>query len=132
MGLMAASVDRRAWTVPEPIGVVAAISAFNPPQNLVVHQIYLAIASGCPVIVKPATATPLNCVELVKPVHEAGLPDGWVRRSCPRIAFSRSCQQPIPDRIPRASSARQKLAGSFSRSLRPVRAAHSNMVAWRR
>jgi len=79
MGLTAASVNRRAWTVPEPIGVVAAISAFNHPLNLIVHQIAPAIASGCPVIVKPATATPLNCVELVKLVHEAGLPDGWVQ-----------------------------------------------------
>ena len=76
MGLTAASDNRRAWTMPEPIGIVAAISAFNHPLNLVVHQVVPAIAAGCPVIVKPATATPLNCFELVKMVHEAGMLEG--------------------------------------------------------
>ena len=79
MGLTSASVGRRAWTSIEPIGVVAAIAAFNHPLNLVVHQVAPAIAAGCPIIVKPATATPLNCLELVKLVHEAGMPEGWVQ-----------------------------------------------------
>jgi len=83
MALTAASVNRRAWTLMEPIGVVAAISAFNHPLNLIVHQIAPAIATGCPVIVKPAGATPLNCVELVKLVHEAGMPEGWVQTFLP-------------------------------------------------
>ncbi len=83
MGLTPASANRHAWTVHEPIGVVAAIAAFNHPLNLVVHQIAPAIATGCPVIVKPATATPLNCVELVKLVHEAGMPEGWVQTFLP-------------------------------------------------
>jgi acyl-CoA reductase-like NAD-dependent aldehyde dehydrogenase len=56
---------------------VFAISAFNHPLNLIVHQIVPAIAVGCPVIVKPASKTPLNCVRLVELIHEAGLPDGW-------------------------------------------------------
>jgi acyl-CoA reductase-like NAD-dependent aldehyde dehydrogenase len=83
MGLTPASVGRRAWTVKEPIGVVAAISAFNHPLNLIVHQVAPAIATGCPVIVKPATATPLCCFELVKLVHEAGMPEGWVQTFLP-------------------------------------------------
>lgn len=83
MGLTPASENRRAWTIKEPIGVVAAISAFNHPLNLVVHQIAPAIATGCPIIIKPATATPLCCVELVKLVHEAGMPDGWVQTLLP-------------------------------------------------
>ncbi|MCZ3380554.1 aldehyde dehydrogenase family protein [Rhizobium sp. AG207R] len=83
MGLTEASVDRRAWTLKEPIGVVAAISAFNHPLNLIVHQVAPAIATGCPVIVKPAMATPLNCIELVKLVHEAGMPEGWVQTFLP-------------------------------------------------
>jgi acyl-CoA reductase-like NAD-dependent aldehyde dehydrogenase len=57
MGLTPASVDRRAFTIIEPI--VAAISAFNHPLNLIVHQVVPAIAVGCPVIVKPAPMTPL-------------------------------------------------------------------------
>jgi len=83
MGLTAASDNRRAWTVLEPIGVVAAISAFNHPLNLIVHQVAPAIATGCPVIVKPAGPTPLSCLEFVKLVHEAGMPEGWVQTFLP-------------------------------------------------
>ncbi|MEC7795979.1 MAG: aldehyde dehydrogenase family protein, partial [Pseudomonadota bacterium] len=77
MGLSPASDDRWAFTTREPIGVVAAISAFNHPLNLIVHQIVPAIAAGCPVIVKPAEATPLSCLDLVALVREAGLPEAW-------------------------------------------------------
>jgi acyl-CoA reductase-like NAD-dependent aldehyde dehydrogenase len=77
MGLTPASIDRRAFTIVEPIGVIAAISAFNHPLNLIVHQVVPAIAVGCPVIIKPAIPTPLSCIELVALVHEAGLPPDW-------------------------------------------------------
>lgn len=77
MGHTAASVGRTAYTTYEPIGVVVAVSAFNHPLNLIVHQVIPAIAVGCPVIVKPATTTPLNCARLVKLIHEAGLPKAW-------------------------------------------------------
>jgi|SRR5579859_3120115 len=79
MGLTRAADNRRAWTFPEPIGIVAAISAFNHPLNLIVHQVAPAIATGCPVIVKPAVPTPLCCLEFVALCHEAGLPEGWVQ-----------------------------------------------------
>ncbi|GAA3070167.1 aldehyde dehydrogenase family protein [Rhizobium viscosum] len=77
MGLTAASLNRLAFTTKEPIGVVAAISAFNHPLNLIVHQIAPAIAVGCPVIVKPAATTPISCVEIVKLLWEAGLDERW-------------------------------------------------------
>ena len=77
MGMTPASLGRLAFTTKEPIGIVAAISAFNHPLNLIVHQISPAIAVGCPVIVKPAAATPLSCLELVKMFIEAGLPEEW-------------------------------------------------------
>jgi acyl-CoA reductase-like NAD-dependent aldehyde dehydrogenase len=83
MELTTASIDRRAFTIIEPIGVVAAISAFNHPLNLIVHQVVPAIAVGCPVIIKPALPTPLSCIDLVKLVHEAGLPDGWCQTFLP-------------------------------------------------
>ena len=83
MGLTPASDNRRAWTIREPIGVIAAISAFNHPLNLIVHQVAPAIATGCPVIVKPATATPLCCFELVDIAREAGIPEGWVQTFLP-------------------------------------------------
>ncbi|UUP17060.1 aldehyde dehydrogenase family protein [Nitratireductor thuwali] len=77
MGLSAAAENRWAFTTKEPIGVVAAISAFNHPLNLIVHQVAPAIAVGCPVIVKPAITTPLSCLDFVTLVREAGLPEPW-------------------------------------------------------
>jgi acyl-CoA reductase-like NAD-dependent aldehyde dehydrogenase len=77
MGLTPASGGRLAFTVREPIGVIAAISAFNHPLNLIVHQIAPAIAVGSPVIIKPAAVTPLSCVALVALLREAGLAEAY-------------------------------------------------------
>lgn len=77
MNLTASSMHRMAYTRREPIGVVAAVSAFNHPFNLIVHQVVPAVATGCPVIVKPALTTPLSCFNLVNCLYEAGLPDEW-------------------------------------------------------
>src|SRR5258708_37645297 len=74
MNLNAASMGRIAFTQREPIGVVVAVSAFNHPLNLIVHQVGPAIAAGCPVIVKPASTTPLSAVRYVEMCREAGLP----------------------------------------------------------
>src|SRR5260221_5804947 len=81
MGLTKASEARWAFTAKQPIGVVVAISAFNHPLNLNVHQVAPAIATGCPVIVKPATTTPLCGKRFVELVHEAGLPPDWCQLS---------------------------------------------------
>lgn len=77
MGLNAASKNRFAFTRREPIGVVMAVSAFNHPLNLIVHQVAPAIATGCPVIVKPAEDTPLSCFRFVEILREAGLPEEY-------------------------------------------------------
>ena len=77
MGVNAASTGRVAFTQFEPIGVVVAVSAFNHPFNLIVHQVAPAIAAGCPVIVKPAEATPISCFNFVGILQEAGLPPEW-------------------------------------------------------
>ena len=77
MGLNSASAGRFAFTQHEPIGVVVAVSAFNHPLNLIVHQVGPAIAAGCPVIVKPATDTPLSCLRFVELLYAAGLPQEW-------------------------------------------------------
>lgn len=74
MNLNPASQHRLAFTRREPIGVVMAVSAFNHPLNLIVHQVAPAIASGCPVIIKPAEDTPLSCFRFVEILREAGLP----------------------------------------------------------
>ena len=79
MGLNTASLNRMAFTLREPIGVVAAISAFNHPFNLAVHQLIPAVAVGCPVIIKPALNTPLSCLNLLDALYESGLPEKWAR-----------------------------------------------------
>lgn len=74
MGINPASSNRLAMTSKEPIGPVMAVSAFNHPLNLIVHQVGPAVASGCPVIVKPASDTALSCFKFVELLREAGLP----------------------------------------------------------
>jgi len=77
MGVNPASANRLAMKTIEPIGVVVAVSAFNHPLNLIAHQIGPAIATGCPVIIKPAGDTPISCFRLVEIFHQAGLPPAW-------------------------------------------------------
>ena len=72
-----ATIGRVAFTQKEPVGVVVAVSAFNHPLNLIVHQVAPAVATGCPVIVKPARDTPLSCLKFVDLLREAGLPVSW-------------------------------------------------------
>lgn len=61
-----------------PVGVVAAITPFNFPLNLVCHKVAPAIAAGNAVVLKPATTTPLSAVALVERFAAAGLPAGWL------------------------------------------------------
>ena len=66
------------FTVRKPIGIVAAISPFNFPCNLVAHKLAPALAAGCPVVLKPASQTPLSALLLAELEQEAGLPAGWL------------------------------------------------------
>ena len=67
------------FTLRVPVGVVGAISPFNFPLNLVAHKLAPAIAAGCPVVLKPASQTPLSAIRLVELLlDECGLPPGWV------------------------------------------------------
>jgi acyl-CoA reductase-like NAD-dependent aldehyde dehydrogenase len=67
-----------AFTLRRPVGVVAAISPFNFPCNLVAHKLAPALAAGCPVVLKPASQTPLSALLLAELEQEAGLPGGWL------------------------------------------------------
>src|SRR5438132_1870170 len=66
------------FTVRKPIGIIGAISPFNFPCNLVAHKIAPALAAGCPVVLKPASQTPLSALLLAELEEEAGLPAGWL------------------------------------------------------
>ena len=67
-----------AWTVRVPIGVIGAISPFNFPLNLVSHKLAPALAAGCPVVLKPASQTPLSALKLAALCEQAALPPGWL------------------------------------------------------
>lgn len=61
-----------------PIGLVAGISPFNFPMNLAVHKLAPAIAAGCPIVLKPASSTPLSTLELAEIIAKTNLPKGAV------------------------------------------------------
>ncbi|HKG53998.1 MAG TPA: aldehyde dehydrogenase family protein, partial [Anaerolineales bacterium] len=65
------------WTR-RPVGVIAAISPFNFPLNLVAHKVAPALASGNTLVLKPASTTPLAAVKLCQILQEAGLPPGAI------------------------------------------------------
>ena len=73
-----AGEGKLAFTLRVPRGVVGAISPFNFPCNLVAHKIAPALAAGCAVVLKPASATPLSALLLAELMHDAGLPAGWL------------------------------------------------------
>lgn len=68
--------NRLAYTLREPVGVVAAITPFNFPQNLVAHKIGPAIASGNTMVLKPASQTPLSAFLLAELLDQTDLPKG--------------------------------------------------------
>jgi glyceraldehyde-3-phosphate dehydrogenase (NADP+) len=70
------SERRMGYWFREPIGVVAAITPFNDPLNLVAHKVGPAIAAGNAVVVKPHSSTPLSALLLAQAFLEAGVPEG--------------------------------------------------------
>ncbi len=68
--------DRRIIVVREPIGVCAAITPWNFPAAMITRKAGPALAAGCPMVVKPATATPLSALALAELGERAGLPSG--------------------------------------------------------
>ncbi|MEL0273823.1 MAG: aldehyde dehydrogenase family protein [Pontimonas sp.] len=68
--------DKIGFTLPQPVGVVVAITPFNYPSLLVLHKVGPALASGNSVILKPALAAPLTAIALAQCFLDAGLPPG--------------------------------------------------------
>ncbi len=77
MELNLSSSQRFAFTKRYPRGVVLAISAFNHPVNLIIHQVLPALAVGCPVLVKPALETPFSCKYIIDLLYKSGLSSSW-------------------------------------------------------
>lgn len=72
------TADSRMAVVMQPVGVVAAFSAWNFPALLPARKIAAALAAGCSIIIKPAGETPASCAALVQACHDAGIPKGVV------------------------------------------------------
>jgi acyl-CoA reductase-like NAD-dependent aldehyde dehydrogenase len=70
----AGSEDRTGWFTREPLGIIAAITPFNDPLNLVAHKVGPAIAGGNAVVLKPSALTPLSAQLLADALYDAGLP----------------------------------------------------------
>lgn len=87
----AAGSGKLGFVLRVPVGVVGAISPFNFPLNLVAHKVAPAIAAGCPVVLKPASATPLTALRLADLlIDECGLAPGWLNVvTCPGAVADR-------------------------------------------
>jgi len=72
------TADSRMAVIHQPVGVVAAFSAWNFPALLPARKIAAALAAGCSIIIKPAGEAPASCAALVRACHDAGVPSGVV------------------------------------------------------
>ena len=68
--------DRRMLVLRQPVGVAAAITPWNFPMAMITRKVSPALAAGCPVVLKPAEATPLTALALARLAERAGLPAG--------------------------------------------------------
>jgi succinate-semialdehyde dehydrogenase/glutarate-semialdehyde dehydrogenase len=67
---------KRYWVLHQPIGPVAAVTPWNFPATMVTRKIAPALAAGCTVVLKPASATPLTALAIARITQDAGLPPG--------------------------------------------------------
>ncbi|HIB17922.1 MAG: NAD-dependent succinate-semialdehyde dehydrogenase [Alphaproteobacteria bacterium] len=70
--------DRRIVVIKEPVGVVAAITPWNFPAAMITRKAGPALAAGCPIVLKPASATPYTATALVELADRAGVPKGII------------------------------------------------------
>lgn len=68
----------RSWVIRQPIGVAAVIAPWNYPVELLAWKIAPALAAGCTVVAKPASAAPIAASEMIHALHDAGLPPGTI------------------------------------------------------
>ncbi|MCE7793183.1 NAD-dependent succinate-semialdehyde dehydrogenase [Salipaludibacillus sp. CUR1] len=68
--------DKRLMVLKEPVGVTGAVTPWNFPVAMITRKLAPALAAGCPVVIKPASATPLSAIKVFEAFHQAGLPKG--------------------------------------------------------
>lgn len=95
LGINPMGAGRRALVRRYPVGVVSAIGPFNFPLNLAVHKIAPAMAVGCPVVLKPASKTPLTALMLAEIIAESGWPkEAFSVLPCDRAAGQMLVEDP--------------------------------------
>jgi len=72
----AAQADRRIVVLKQPVGVCAAITPWNFPSSMITRKAGPALAAGCTMVLKPASATPFSALALAELAHQAGVPEG--------------------------------------------------------
>lgn len=70
--------DRRLQTYKQPVGVVGCITPWNFPNAMIGRKAGPAMASGCTIVIKPATETPLSALAMAELAHRAGVPKGVI------------------------------------------------------
>jgi len=70
--------SKRMLVIPQPVGVVGAITPWNFPSSMITRKLGPALAAGCTAVLKPSPETPLSAIEIVKIFEEAGMPAGVV------------------------------------------------------
>ena len=70
------SPDRRPITIRQPVGVVGAVTPWNFPMSMIARKVSPALAAGCTIVLKPASATPFSALALAELAHQAGIPAG--------------------------------------------------------
>ncbi len=84
---------KTAFTKRYPIGVIACITPFNFPLNLVMHKVAPALAVGCTVVIKPAPQAPMSCLAFAELMKEVGYPAGTINVLC--------CDIPVAEKLVR-------------------------------
>ncbi len=116
--------SKRNMVVKTPIGVVGAIAPWNFPLVLSVRKVAPAMAAGCPVILKPASQTPLSSVLLAECMEAAGVPAGVFQMAiCDPVMFSTELlSNPICRKISFTGSTRvgQALIRAAAESVKPL------------
>ncbi len=115
---------KRNIVIKTPIGVVGAISPWNFPLVLAVRKIAPALAAGCPVILKPASATPLCAVAFAEACHAVKLPKGVFQLVCGSAAeiAAEFLENPLVRKITFTGSTEvgQKLVAGAAKTLKPL------------
>lgn len=74
----ASSQTKRLMVIRQPVGVIGAITPWNFPIAMITRKLAPALAAGCTIVLKPSEESPLSAIEVVKALHESGIPNGVV------------------------------------------------------